>query len=101
MEVKMPKFAQRVRELRTERSLTQREMGALLGKTDRHYQAIEAGHVNVPALTLEKLADFLKSVRIIYWAGMTGASHRGQGTLEAQPKVRVAQARAVDRSRFR
>lgn len=58
MEVKMPKFAQRVRELRTERNLTQREMGALLGKTDRHYQAIEAGHINVPALTLEKLADF-------------------------------------------
>ena len=58
MEVKMPKFAQRVRELRTEQNLTQREMGAFLGKTDRHYQAIEAGHINVPALTLEKLADF-------------------------------------------
>ncbi len=30
----------------------------LLGCTDRHYQKIEYGYVNVPSLTLIKLADF-------------------------------------------
>ena len=67
-EIKMPGFARRLKELRGERNLTQRSMAAFLGKTDRHYQAIEAGEINVPGLTLIKLADFFQ-VSIDYLVG--------------------------------
>ena len=29
-----------------------------MGKTERHYQDMEAGKINVPGLTLIKLADY-------------------------------------------
>ena len=58
MEKVMSKFAQRLKELRKEKGLKQIEMAVFLGRTESHYQKIEYGEVNVPALTLEKLADF-------------------------------------------
>ena len=68
MEVKMKVFGQRLKELRKERNLTQRNIGELLGQTDRHAQALEYGCVNVPALTLVKLADFF-DVSVDYLLG--------------------------------
>lgn len=67
-EIQMPGLALRIKELREERNLTQRSMAAFLGKTDRHYQAIEAGEVNIPSLTLIKLADFFE-VSLDYLVG--------------------------------
>ena len=58
MEVKMKILAQNLKKLRDEKDLTQKEMAAIIGKTERHYQEIERGKVNVPSLTLIKLADF-------------------------------------------
>lgn len=59
-EIQMPGFARRLKKLREEKNLTQRSMAAFLGKTDRHYQAMESGEINVPGLTLIKLADFFE-----------------------------------------
>ena len=55
--VKMPKFSTRLKELRKEKHLKQVEMAKILECTETHYQQIEYGHVNIPSLTLETLAD--------------------------------------------
>jgi len=57
-EVKMPKFSARLKELRREKNVKQTDMAKLLGYTEAHYQRIEYGAVNIPALTLEVLADY-------------------------------------------
>ncbi len=54
----MPLFSVRIKELRKERKLKQREMAALLECTERHYQRIEYGQINVPSLDLVTLADY-------------------------------------------
>ncbi len=56
MNVILPVFSVRLKELRQKSGLTQRNMGDLLGKTERHYQAIEAGTINVSATILIFLA---------------------------------------------
>ncbi len=58
----------RVKELRKERHLKQTDMAELLGCTSRHYQKMEYGEVNVPGLTLIKLADFF-DVSVDYLVG--------------------------------
>ena len=58
MEIILPSVAERLKPLRKSRGLTQMEMGKLLNCTDRHYQKIEYGQVNLPATTLSFLADF-------------------------------------------
>jgi transcriptional regulator with XRE-family HTH domain len=58
MEVKMPLLGQRLKLLRSEKGVTQKDIADLLGKTSRHYQDMEAGKINVPGLTLIRLADF-------------------------------------------
>jgi len=68
MEIKMQAFGQRLKELRKERKLTQKAMAELVEKTERHYQDMEAGKINVPALTLIKLADFF-GVTLDYLVG--------------------------------
>lgn len=56
--VKMPKFSVRLKELRKEKHIKQVEMAHFLDCTETHYQQIEYGHVNIPSLTLEALADY-------------------------------------------
>lgn len=58
MEIKMPQFSARIKALRKEKGVTQVEMAEFLGCKDRHYQKIEYGEINIPSLTLVKLADF-------------------------------------------
>ena len=57
MEIQMPQFSQRIKELRKERGIKQKEMAQLLGCEVRHYQRIEYGEINIPSLMLKKLAD--------------------------------------------
>ncbi len=68
MDATMETFGQRLKLLRKERHMTQKEIAELLGRTDRQVQALEAGRVNVPGLTLIKLADFF-DVSIDYLVG--------------------------------
>lgn len=58
MDLLLPGLAQRLKPLRKGKGQTQKEMAELLGVTERHYQKIEYGKVNVPALTLIRLADY-------------------------------------------
>ena len=70
MEIKIAIMGARLKALRKERKLTQRAMAGLLNVTDRHYQAIESGSVNIPSLTLKFLADYF-GVSTDYLLGRT------------------------------
>lgn len=70
MEIKMAITSARLKELRKGKKVTQRAMAQLLGVTDRHYQAIEAGSINIPSLTLKCLADYF-GVSADYLLGRT------------------------------
>ena len=54
----LKRFGERLRELRKERELRQREMAEILEITEVHYRRVEAGKVNIPTLTLCALADY-------------------------------------------
>ena len=54
----LEELGKRLRELRKERGLLQRQMAEMLHITDVHYRRIEAGKVNIPTLTLCFLADY-------------------------------------------
>lgn len=69
-EIKMPKFSARLKELRKERGIKQKEMAELLGCQVNHYQRIEYGQINIPALMLEFLADYFE-VSTDYLLGRT------------------------------
>ena len=51
-------LGQRLRELRLQHSLKQRELAEFLRMTLRNYQRIENGEINIPTLTLCALADY-------------------------------------------
>ena len=51
-------LGQRLRELRKEKQMLQREMADVLQITEVHYRRMEAGKVNLPTLTLCALADY-------------------------------------------
>ena len=68
MDKPMIVFGQRLKALRQEKGLKQKEMAEFLGCTDRNYQKMEYGDINVPALTLIKLADFF-DVTLDYLVG--------------------------------
>ena len=51
-------LGEKLRELRKERGLLQREMAEFLHITEVHYRRVEAGKVNIPTLTLCTLADY-------------------------------------------
>ncbi|MCI8910058.1 MAG: helix-turn-helix transcriptional regulator [Oscillibacter sp.] len=48
----------RLKLLRNERRIYQREMADLLKVTQAHYQKIESGKINIPTLTLYTLARY-------------------------------------------
>ena len=61
-------FGRRLKELRVEKKIKQKEMAEFLGCTDRNYQKMEYGEINVPGLTLIKLADYF-NVSLDYLVG--------------------------------
>ncbi len=70
MEIKLENFSKRMKELRKEKGLKQKEMAALLECTERHYQKIEYGQINLPTLDLMFLADYF-AVSMDYLVGRT------------------------------
>ena len=58
MDIILPSIAQRLKPLRKSRHMTQKAMAELLDCTERHYQKIEYGKVNIPSTTLMFLADY-------------------------------------------
>ena len=75
MNVIMPNFSARLKELRKERKRTQKDMAELLNCTDRHYQRIEYGQINVPSLDIIFLADYF-GVSADYLLGLTNRRDR-------------------------
>lgn len=73
---KLEVFGARLKELRKERRIYQREMGELLKVTLRHYQKIEKGEINISVLALCTLADYF-DVSTDY---LLGRSEERQGT---------------------
>ena len=49
---------QRLKALRKEKNLRQKDVAELISCTERNYQKMEYGEVNIPSLTLIKLADY-------------------------------------------
>ena len=69
-------LGRRLKELRKERKLKQKEMARFLECTDRNYQKMEYGEINVPGLTLIKLADFFQVSLTTWWAAATTGSSK-------------------------
>ena len=76
MEVILHGLAKVLKTLRKEHKQTQKDMAELLGCTERHYQKIEYGKVNLPATTLILLADHF-GVTTDYLLGR-GTDERGE-----------------------
>lgn len=54
----MPSFHERLKQLRTDKKSTQKQMAELLGYTEQNYQRIEYGKVPPNANTIITLADY-------------------------------------------
>ena len=70
MNIILPDFSMRLKALRGEKGLTQRQMAELLECTEGHYQKIEYGTINLPTLDLIFLADYF-GVSTDYLLGRT------------------------------
>ena len=70
MENKLKVFPVRLRMLRKEKNMTQRQMGDLMGITERNYQRWENGEVNASATWLIFLGDYF-GVSADYLLGRT------------------------------
>ena len=66
---------QRIRNLREDRDLKQREIAAILNCSQRVYSNYECGDVDIPTAILIKLSDFHK-VSIDYLLGCTDNPER-------------------------
>lgn len=58
MEESLLVLGKRLKLLRKEKKLKQHDVALLLGCSDSNYQKMEYGEVNIPGLTLIKLADY-------------------------------------------
>ncbi|MDE7246123.1 MAG: Uma2 family endonuclease [Oscillospiraceae bacterium] len=58
MKKELEPFSLRIKSLRNQRRLKQSDIAEFLDCTERHYQRIEHGEVNIPLKTLIALADF-------------------------------------------
>ena len=70
MDIILPGFSERIKLLRKEKNLKQKDMAALLECTERHYQKIEYGQINLPSLDLLFFADYF-GVSTDYLLGRT------------------------------
>ena len=56
----MPTLADRLKELRKSKGLSQREVGEAIGVNERNYRRYEAGDSDPAATKVVKLADFFE-----------------------------------------
>ena len=69
-EIILPGVRERLKPLRKEKGITQKQMAELLDCTEQHYQRMEYGKVNLPATTVIFLADYF-GVTADYLLGRT------------------------------
>lgn len=65
----MPMYP-RIRNLREDKDMTQSQMGAILSCSQRVYSNYERGDIDIPTVTLCKIADF-HGVSVDYLLGRT------------------------------
>ena len=53
-------YYHRIRDLREDKDLTQTQMGEILSCSQRVYSNYERGDIDIPTVTLSKIADFHK-----------------------------------------
>ena len=70
----MAKKYDRIRNLREDRDLTQKQMGEILSCSQRVYSNYERGDIDIPTSVLIKLADF-HNVSIDYLLNRTENRH--------------------------
>lgn len=70
-EIILPGVRERLKPLRKEKGVTQKQMAELLDCTEQHYQRMEYGKVNLPATTVIFLADYF-GVTADYLLGRIG-----------------------------
>ena len=75
MELKLPIFGERLRLLRKEQKLTQRQMADLMHITERNYQRWEYGQVDPLGRDLIFLGDYFH-VSVDYLLGRTDSRER-------------------------
>lgn len=63
-------YYRRIRDLREDKDLTQAKMGEILSCSQRVYSNYERGDIDIPTMTLCKIADFHK-VSVDYLLGRT------------------------------
>lgn len=63
-------YYKRIRDLREDRDLTQTDMGKVLSCSQRVYSNYERGDIDIPAITLIKIADF-HNVSVDFLLGRT------------------------------
>lgn len=51
-------YYRRIRDLREDKDLTQAQMGAILSCSQRVYSNYERGDIDIPTITLTRIADF-------------------------------------------
>ena len=71
----MPTIAERVRELRKSKGLSQRAVGEAIGINERNYRKYEAGYSDPSASNIVKLANFFE-VSTDYILGCTDNPRR-------------------------
>lgn len=81
----MKLFGERLKQLRIAKGIKQIDMAKLLDVTDRHYQRMEYGKVNVPALTLIALAEYF-NVSLDY---LVGLSDNPESAQRQSPKAKA------------
>jgi len=84
----MSLLSHRIKDLRINRNLTQKQMGEILGCTDRYYQKIEYGNVKPSQENLIKLADYF-DVTTDYLLGRTNHWIDKEGTLHTKVPVDI------------
>ena len=63
-------FYPRIRNLREDKDMTQAQMGDILSCSQRVYSNYERGDIDIPTVTLTKIADF-HEVSVDYLLGRT------------------------------
>lgn len=74
-EVVLPGFSERIKELRKEKKLKQKDIAEILNCSESHYQKIEYGQINLFTLDLIALADFF-GVSVDYLLGLSDRRKR-------------------------
>ncbi|MCL2852324.1 MAG: helix-turn-helix domain-containing protein [Defluviitaleaceae bacterium] len=77
----MPKIADRIKELRKSKGLSQREVGEAIGITERSYRRYEAGDMDPSATNIVNLADFF-GVSADYLLGRTNHWQDDSGNIK-------------------